>query len=308
MSRNMQFPPTSPPWAASPTDWATVTIRSAEVKAARDGRSLFAHLVLDDGSGNEALDVRFVLTDASTYRPSLSLASLAKAYCGEALQSAADVDDFVGCFSDLPGTVVKVRRRCVTGRGGHVFDFWEFAPEDPEDEPADGGTWTTRDGRKLAIRDMTDSHLGNTLRYLTRNGSQGIPAFALMEREAARRGLHWIVPEGMTCRFDVDGVRCGAPAVMLTPPKAGRQEGRCERHRQDALTFAGRACDGCLKVVDLVVEVPTLPHGDGERRSLLFCGACVKEPEGAFHASLLGVFLSTLLMFLTLGLYRPRSV
>lgn len=36
--------------------------------------------------------------------------------------------------------------------------------------PEDEGFWTTRDGRRLRICDMTDAHLRNTLRMLYRNG------------------------------------------------------------------------------------------------------------------------------------------
>ena len=40
-------------------------------------------------------------------------------------------------------------------------------------------TWTTRDGRTISIRDMTDSHLRNTLAFLRRNVEQYRNSFAL---------------------------------------------------------------------------------------------------------------------------------
>jgi hypothetical protein len=75
----------------------------------------------------------------------------------------------------------------------------------------DRGHWTTRDGQRLRIRDMTDSHLGNTIRFMHRKIAAGervsdevptglaglfgseIARFeeksAELEAEAGRRGL-----------------------------------------------------------------------------------------------------------------------
>lgn len=51
------------------------------------------------------------------------------------------------------------------------------------------GIWTTRDGRRIAVEDMTDSHIRNTIAYLKRNDVCDIylPWITRMRRELERR-------------------------------------------------------------------------------------------------------------------------
>lgn len=51
------------------------------------------------------------------------------------------------------------------------------------------GIWTTRDGRRIAVEDMTDSHIRNTIAYLDRNDVCDIyiPWIARLKRELKRR-------------------------------------------------------------------------------------------------------------------------
>lgn len=66
----------------------------------------------------------------------------------------------------------------------------------------DSSTWTTKNGTTVAITDMTDAHLRNTIHYLRRlygtqlddeiedlEESDTVPAFPVMLAEAERRGL-----------------------------------------------------------------------------------------------------------------------
>lgn len=52
------------------------------------------------------------------------------------------------------------------------------------------GIWTTRDGQRIAVEDMTDSHIRNTIAYLERNDVCDIylPWITRMQRELKRRG------------------------------------------------------------------------------------------------------------------------
>ncbi len=53
---------------------------------------------------------------------------------------------------------------------------------------AEKGIWETKDGRKLNVRDMTDSHIANCLAMLERGGSPYADPFIVMfENEKKRR-------------------------------------------------------------------------------------------------------------------------
>lgn len=51
------------------------------------------------------------------------------------------------------------------------------------------GIWTTRDGRRIAVEDMTDSHIRNTIAYLELNDvcDTYLPWIVRMRRELERR-------------------------------------------------------------------------------------------------------------------------
>jgi len=47
-------------------------------------------------------------------------------------------------------------------------------------------TWTTKSNQKIPIEEMTDSHLGNTLRQIERKAAERTEAFRSMDR-----GEYW---------------------------------------------------------------------------------------------------------------------
>lgn len=48
--------------------------------------------------------------------------------------------------------------------------------------------WTTKDGRKILVNDLSNSHLVNILRFLKRNDNLNYP---WLEKEAEKRNLKW---------------------------------------------------------------------------------------------------------------------
>ena len=55
---------------------------------------------------------------------------------------------------------------------------------------ANAGIWTTRDGRDIAVRDMTTSHIRNTIRFLEQRNAfdMFLPWITVFENELKRRG------------------------------------------------------------------------------------------------------------------------
>lgn len=168
-------------------------------------------------------------------------------------------------------------------------------------------TWKLKDGTVVRIKDMTDGHLGNSLRMMSRWLAEGRlagsreKAFEEMQMEAAGRFLIWECPPGLGCSFDVDEELCNEQAVMWTeptrPPNDDRgQEPRCQIHRPDAHKYYEIPCDGCFEKRELIFGI-----GRDEGR-LLFCSSCA-TPD-----SWLAQVLSLIFFIITFGMVRKEPV
>lgn len=58
---------------------------------------------------------------------------------------------------------------------------------------AESGIWTMKNGTRIAIEDMTDSHLINAYRLLERNNEMDmlLPWLVVMQKEIVRRKLNY---------------------------------------------------------------------------------------------------------------------
>ena len=81
-----------------------------------------------------------------------------------------------------------------------IFDEHEFEAESffrqemwraKISQEAESGIWTTKNGTRIKVSDMTDSHLVNTYRILKRNNVRDmlLPWIMVMEKEIMRRGM-----------------------------------------------------------------------------------------------------------------------
>lgn len=176
-------------------------------------------------------------------------------------------------------------------------------------DPRRGFVWKTANGRQLKLHEITDKHLGNILRLLDRKAIQEDGSydysifgnnFKILNEEAHKRGFIWRVFPGKLytpCTFVVGDTKCSADSVMYTckdevgTTKIADQEARCAKHRPDALSYYKKTCYGCLKEVELVVELA----------EQLYCEACIAEPQG-----ILWEYLAVFMVLFT-WLLRPLS-
>lgn len=85
---------------------------------------------------------------------------------------------------------------------GHEFDETEYVAETSFlensrrikiQQEAKSGMWTMKNGTRIAITDMTDSHLINTYRLLEKNNVMDInlPWLIVMQKEIVNRGIKY---------------------------------------------------------------------------------------------------------------------
>ncbi len=146
-------------------------------------------------------------------------------------------------------------------------------------------TWRTRDGREIKIKDLTDTHLTNTLRYLDKSVAKGFPPgkyHPALTREALRRGLRWAPDREECCNFETEGGECSQPMTMFTVEIP--QEPRCDLHRPDNHSWHKVPCSGCFEVKKLVLSIDK----SGE---VMFCEDC-SSPGNEVYAWIMALSIT----------------
>ena len=76
---------------------------------------------------------------------------------------------------------------------GSEYVFESYANEEEMrmkiEQQAANGIWTTNDGRKLSVREMTRNHIENTMKYIRRNDKTDMmmPWLMVFRNELIRR-------------------------------------------------------------------------------------------------------------------------